>query len=119
VKAISGIATSGPSSEVVVTVGSGPCTAAPSVPTGLVSSVSGHAVTLTWQASNSGCPATAYAVEAGSAPGLSNLAAFPTGNAATTFATTGVPSGIYYVRIRAANGAVTSGPSSDAIVRVP
>jgi predicted phage tail protein len=120
VRARTAAGTSAPSNEIVLTVGAGgTCTGAPAPPSGLVSSVNGGAVTLSWQAPSGNCPATAYVLEAGSAPGLSDLAAFSIGSAVTTFATASVPRGIYYIRVRAANGAGTSGPSNEVTVTVP
>jgi hypothetical protein len=57
-------------------------------------------------------------VEAGSAHGQSDLARFVTGNTATTFAAASVPSGVYYVRVRAANLAGVSAASNEVTVAV-
>ena len=73
---------------------------------------------MTWSAPATGDPVESYIIEAGSATGLANLANFATGTAATTFSTGGVPSGTYYVRVRAFNGAGTSPPSNEAILVV-
>ncbi len=86
--------------------------AAPGAPTNLTSSSSGGNVTLAWSAPGSGDPVTAYVIEAGSSPGLANLANFSTGNAATSFSASGVGAGTYYVRVRAQNAAGV-GPSSN------
>jgi hypothetical protein len=59
-----------------------------------------------------------YVLEAGSTPGASNLANFPTGNAATIFVASGVSAGTYYVRIRAMNAGGTSAPSNEVVVVV-
>jgi hypothetical protein len=118
VRARTSVGTSAPSNEVIVTVG-GACTGALTPPSGLAASVNGSAVALNWQAPSGGCPTTAYFIEAGSAPGLNNLAAFSTGSAATTFATSGVPRGIYFVRVKAVNSTGTSGPSNEVILTVP
>ena len=108
---------SGPSNEIVVIVAGG-CGAAPAVPTGFSTSASGSTVTLTWQTAVVGCAPTSYIIQAGSAPGLSNLANFSTGNSATSFTASGVGAGAYYVRVLAANGAGTSGPSPDSLLIV-
>jgi hypothetical protein len=89
------------------------CPGIPPVPSGLAAIVNGSALTLTWQTSAGGCAATQYVIEAGSSPGLSNLASLPTGAASTTFSTSGVPNGTYFVRIRASNASGTSGPSNE------
>jgi predicted phage tail protein len=78
------------------TVG-GALTAAPG---NLNASASGNSVTLTW-VSPGGTAVSSYIIEAGSSPGLANLANFSTGNVQTSFSTTGVTAGNYYVRVRA------------------
>jgi matrixin/fibronectin type III domain protein len=92
-------------------------TTAPGAVTNLVTSAAGSAVRLTWTAPTSGGAPSAYRIEAGSASGLSNLANFSTGNTATVFTGDGVPSGSYYVRVKATNGAGT-GPASNESVLV-
>jgi uncharacterized repeat protein (TIGR03803 family) len=108
---------SAPSNEIVVTVGGG-CNIPPAVPTGLSASASGSDVTLSWQTPAVGCPPTAYIIQAGSAPGQSNLANFSTGNTNTTFSASGVGAGQYYVRVLGANAAGVSGPSADVLLTV-
>jgi hypothetical protein len=49
---------------------------------------------------------------------LTNLANFSTGNALTSFSTTGVAAGTYYVRVRARNASGTSGPSNEVVLVV-
>src|SRR5206468_12836301 len=62
--------TSAPSNEATLIVTGSGCTAAPAAPSGLTGAVAGTTVTLTW-GSVSG--AASYVLEAGSAPGLSNV----------------------------------------------
>jgi hypothetical protein len=92
---------SSPSNEIVLTVDgfAGP---APGAPMGLASAANGSTVSLNWNAAASSV--TAYWIEAGSAPGLSDLASFSTGSAATNFLATGVGAGTYYVRVKAMYG---------------
>jgi len=90
----------------------------PGAPTGLVVSSFGSSVFLAWSAASSGGAPAAYIIEAGSAFGFANLANFSTGNTLTTFSTTGVGSGTYYVRVRAVNAAGTSAPSNEAVLVV-
>lgn len=90
--------------------------AVPPPPIGLTANVSGDTVALTW-IQPSGSPTT-YVVEAGSGPGLANLANIATGSTTPAFATTAVPPGNYFVRVRARNAAGTSVPSNEVIVTV-
>jgi hypothetical protein len=60
--------------------------------------------------------ATSYVLEAGSAPGLSNIAGFPI--ATTAFSLDGVPSGTYYVRVRAIRDDLSSVPSGEIVIVV-
>jgi glucose/arabinose dehydrogenase len=117
VRAKNAAGTGGPSNEIAVPVGPVP-PAAPGPASGLTATVAGSSVTLSWSAPSTGGRPTAYMVQAGSAPGLSNLANFFTGSTATTFAATGVASGTYFVRIRAANPAGAGGPSNEVAVAV-
>lgn len=91
-------------------------TAVPGAPSGLAATIVGSHVTLTWNAA-SGNPAT-YVIEAGSAPGLADLANVATGNLATSFTALGVPNGTYYVRVRAASLDGLSAASNEVIVVV-
>ncbi len=102
------------SAEQMVVVGNVP--APPSAPVFTAGSASGSTVTLTWQAPTRGT-ATSYIVEAGSAPGLSNLARANIG-AATTAQFGGVPAGTYFVRIRAVNAQGISVASNERTVTV-
>lgn len=114
VRAGNGVGVSGPSNEVVVSIGGpGPCTTRPSAPTSLTASVGGFAVMLTWSAA---AGATAYVLEAGSSPGSSNIFAWEIG--ASTSLTANAPSGTYYVRVKATNPCGTSGPSNEVILAV-
>ena len=99
-----------PSNEVVVNVNGG-CTSPPA-PTGLTHTVSGSIVDLSWQTV---AVAASYIVEAGSGPGLSNLASIDNGS--LTRLTAAAPPGTYYVRVRARNACGT-GPASNEIVVV-
>jgi hypothetical protein len=74
-------------------------------------------VTLSWHRSSVGGAPTGYVIEAGDAPGNSNLAVLPTGSAMTSFRVT-APPGRYHVRVRALNGAGTSAVSDEIVLLV-
>jgi hypothetical protein len=89
----------------------------PSAPFNLSAIVSGTTVTLTWTGPSSN-DATSFVVEAGSASGLIDLANFDTKNSAQTLTVPNVPTGTYYVRVRAKNGSGIGGSSNEIMVRV-
>jgi hypothetical protein len=91
---------------------------APAAPINLSSSSSGSTVTLTWGAPSSGDPVTTYVIEAGSGPGLANLANFTTNSTGTTFSASGVGAGTYYVRVRAQNAGGSGAASNESILVV-
>jgi hypothetical protein len=76
---------------------------------------SGSTVTFTWAPPSIGTGPFTYRLEAGTAPGLSNLAnvSHPT----TSLSAGGVPPGIYYLRVRAV-GAGGVGPASNEVTVV-
>jgi len=101
-----------PSNEIRLTVGS-PCSV-PAEPANLTNTTASTSVSLSWQA---GAGATSYVLEAGSSPGLSNVAVLNTGSGATTFSTA-APPGLYYVRIRSQNACGISAPSNETTVTI-
>ncbi len=114
VKGVSDAGVSPASSEVILDVP--PTSTAPDAPAGLSATVTAGVVTLRWQAA--GGNAASYVIEAGSAPGLANLAVLPTGHLDTTFVTP-APSGTYFVRVRATNAFGSSAGSNEITVTVP
>jgi hypothetical protein len=78
----------------------------------------GGAVSISWLTSTGGGAPTAHVLEAGSGPTLRNIAVVPVG-AGTGLATAGVPTGTYYIRVRALNAAGISTPSEELILVVP
>ena len=87
---------------------------APAAPSAFSASVVGHRVTLTWDRPPQ---ATHYELEAGSARGLRNLAKLTVGS--TSYTADNVPSGTYYVRVRALNHAGKGAYTGDVKVVVP
>jgi hypothetical protein len=59
-----------------------------------------------------------YAIGAGSASGLSNLANLSTGSSTTSFTATGVPAGTYYVRVASESSVGVSPTSNEVVVSV-
>jgi hypothetical protein len=92
-----------------------PLQAVPAPPSALTGSVSGSTVTLSWTGP-SGAVA-GYRLEAGTAPGLANVASSVVGVAAT-FTAAGVPAGTYYVRVRAIAADGESAPSNEVTLVV-
>jgi hypothetical protein len=90
-----------------------------SSPINLTVSVSGSTVVLSWtQPPIQDSPVSSYIVEAGSSPGVVNLANFNTGNPATSLTVPGVPNGTYYVRVRAVNATGVSAASNEVVAIV-
>ncbi len=108
------LGTGAPSNEIVATSG-----ALPTAPTGLTATVAGSTVTLGWSAPVAGEPVTTYILEAGSAAGP-NEPREPASQTAPCPGrrSTGVPPGVYYLRVRARNVVGTSGPSNEMQVNV-
>jgi len=116
VRAANGAGTGLPSSDTVVAVGAGtgPATL-PGAPANLTSTVSGQNVTLRWSPAVS---SSSYILEAGSAPGLRDLAYVGTGSDAPEFHASGVGAGTYYVRVRAWSAGGVGGASNEVAVIV-
>ena len=116
VRSKSGALVSAPTPDMMINVGGVP--APPSPPQNFNVSLTGTTVTLTWAAPVLGTP-TSYVVEAGTAPNLANLGVLNTGTTATTLVVPGVPSGTYYLRVRAANALGASPVSNQRGLFVP
>lgn len=86
-----------------------------SAPRSLRASTVGNVVSLSWSAPSTGVP-VAYVIEAGTAAGVSNLAVANIGNVRSFSAA--LPVGTYFVRVRALNGAGSSDPSNEVVVRI-
>lgn len=103
-----------PSATVSFVVGG--ATALPPAPAFLGGSAAGATVALAWAPPPAGV--TGHVIEAGTASGLADLGAFAI-SATPSFIATGVPPGVYVVRVRATNAAGTGPPSADIVIRVP
>jgi hypothetical protein len=114
VRAANADGVSAPSNEVVAIVGT--TCVVPPAPTGLaLNSVSGSTVVLSW---NEVPLAYTYVIQAGSAPGSSNLVNADLGSNLPGLRATGVAAGTYYVRVLARTPCATSGPSNEILVPV-
>jgi Fibronectin type III domain len=89
---------------------------APGPPQNLAQLVSGTTVTLTWSPPAIGATPTGYVVEASVVPGGPLVASLQV--LATTLTVPNVPTGVYYVRVRALNGGVAGAPSNEITVAV-
>jgi len=76
--------------------------------------VIGSEVRVRWQAALDGCPIDAYVLEVGTRPGVADLAALQVNG--TEFRAFQVPSGRYYVRVRALNEHGSSDPGQEVVV---
>jgi predicted phage tail protein len=116
VKAANALGMSPNSSEVSFKIGG---KGKPRSPGALFGSFEEGVVTLSWSApavaDGSDDSPTGYVIEAGSAPGLSNLAVVPLGNV-TRFQAASVPAGVYYVRVRAVNEEGASDASNEIVL---
>lgn len=117
IRALVGAVAGQPTADVMVN--SGNVSAPPSEPQNFFVSVSSGTATFTWSAPLFGPAPTSYVIEAGTATGLSNIAVFSTGSTATTLVVPGVPSGTYYLRLRAVNAAGSSPVSNERTLVVP
>lgn len=85
-------------------------------PRAITASVAGSTITLGWQ---TGVPpaTTSFIVEAGTAPGATDIGAFPVGMA--TRVSGALPPGTYYTRVRSVGANGLGAASSEAIATVP
>ena len=78
----------------------------------------GSSVALAWSPQAGGGAPSFYVIKAGSLSGLSDLANFSTGTPVPSFQAGGVPSGTYFVRVRAGNAFGISAPSNEVVLVV-
>jgi hypothetical protein len=112
VRAVNDTGLSAPSREVNVRVSARRPMAGPV--RGLTATVAGDTVTLSWQRSTLGVDPTGYRLEVGRAHGTTDIGTFNL-SASTSFTTTGVPPGVYSVRVRSIAPGGYSPPSQDVM----
>lgn len=115
VRGVNAFGTGPVSGEVALVVGNGGV-GAPNAPTNLVAWMSGGRLTMTWTAPIAGPVPTGYILEAGSAVGLADIAAVPL--TARSFTFDPIPSGFFFLRVRAVAGAFVGAPSPDMMINV-
>lgn len=116
VRAIFRGVSSQPTNTILATMGS---TGLPGQPSNLLTSVNGSAVTLSWMPPPEHGTIIRTQIEAGTAPGLSDLAVVPLPPDLSSVTVGGVPPGLYYLRVRTAGPQLTGAPSRDAVAVVP
>ncbi len=97
------------------------CAGPPSAPTGLmIDAGSPDTVSLVWTPTGDRTrAATSYLVEAGSAPGLSDLLAQDLGGTTPSYHSSAFAPRTYFFRVRATNACGISPPSNEVVVIVP
>jgi hypothetical protein len=76
----------------------------------------GSTVNVSWAMPTTGGQVSGFRLEAGSGPGLANLAVIQMGS--TSFVATGVPAGTYYLRVRGVGPGGIGPPSAEVTVVV-
>ena len=92
-------------------------TAPPEPPLNVSAVVDGNTLTLTWQAPLSGSAPLGYLVEASLSPGGAVIAEFLVLD--PSFVRSGVPNGVYYLRVRSGNAEGISAASNEVVASVP
>lgn len=117
VRAVSGGVAGPPSSEIMfsVTGSAPPCVGPPGVPT-LTGASAGSIIQLSWQPGAGAFPTT-YFLQAGSAPGRSDLGTLALDSSTTSIGAP-VPRGTYIIRVSAVNGCGASRASEEVFVTV-
>jgi predicted phage tail protein len=112
IRAVNANGVSAPSNEVLVQRAAIP---APGAVPAIDAAVVAGTLMIDWEAPVSGGPVEGYVLEAGSAPGLSNLATLVLDGSRVFSAA--IPPGTYYVRVRARNGGGLGAPSRELTIR--
>lgn len=114
VQALTADGPTGASNEVRIAVGDA---APPLSPLNLAATTGGGQATLQWTENPAGPTISGYLLEAGTAPGQTNVGAVPLAAAARSLSAP-IPPGTYYARLRAANAAGLSAPSNEVMLLV-
>jgi predicted phage tail protein len=117
IMAVNACGSSAESNEIAITVGDAPATPVPGAPMTLTAHVVGTQATLNWNAPVTGGAVARYIIEVTDLAGNA-IVTVDTGNAATTLTQSGVPPGVYVVRVRAANAAGVGLPSASATLMI-
>jgi hypothetical protein len=88
----------------------------PGVPRNLQTTVTGNTIAVSWQAPATGSAVMNYIIQAGTAPGASNI--FSGGVGAVTSVSSPIPNGTYYIRVAAQNLAGVGPVSGDVVAQV-
>lgn len=115
VRAVYGGVPGAASEEVVMRVGTSACTL-PNAPQNVHATVASETVTIDWEAAATGGDASGYVVEAGSTPGVPNVAIITLD---ATRVSVSAPPGRYFVRLRAMGICGASEPSPEVVIVVP
>jgi hypothetical protein len=112
----------GPASNEVPVVVTGPGPA-PGLcePRGLIATAIGSAVAIAWvepPGAGGTCGTDRYLIQAGSAPGASDLIQIETVGLFSSHGATGLAPGTYYVRVRSRGASILSNPSNEVVVTV-
>ncbi len=116
VRATNASGASAASNEFRLVVGASACQGLPGVPQNVLAGSNGTLVRLYWDEQAEYSPLS-YIIEAGTAPGLSNVTVFDTGNTSTSLTATAAV-GTYYIRLRIRNACGTSPYTSAETVLV-
>ncbi len=114
VRAVNACGSSAPSAEVVLVAA---CSPSAVVPAGFTVNKVGGVATISWQPA---LGATSYRLQAGSAPGLTNVLDTDMGTVTgLTVPLGGVPAGTYYLRVAAMSACGLGAPSAEVALTVP
>lgn len=118
-RAVGQTGSSAQSNEAEITIGGGGGAAGAPLPPTLMPPIvtASRTATLSWDINSAGPDPSSFLLEVGSQPGRADL-----GTVSLTgerFVAPGVPSGVYFVRVRSANSAGTSAPSNEMRLVVP